>query len=97
MGIHISLHEIKRAFHRTCGAFAQALNRLALNANDARHMHRAFEELSALSDIELQEVGMMRSDIRAVVTNTYLPAARPFNVLPINQRDRPHSPGNVLQ
>ena len=87
MDIHISLHDINRALHRTYGAFAQTLNTLALDANDAHHMHRAFEELSALSDIERQDIGMMRSDSRAVVT--HVPARSPPIQRASNQPARP--------
>ena len=97
MGIHINPHEVHGIVRRTCSAVARTVDTIAKGASDARNMRRAYGELSALSDVELQDIGMIRSDIRAVVTGTYLPAAPASNVLSIDQRDRPHSPGNVLQ
>jgi uncharacterized protein YjiS (DUF1127 family) len=38
---------------------------------EARRVSRAYNELTALSDSELQDIGIMRTDIPAVVTGTY--------------------------
>lgn len=37
----------------------------------ARKMHRDYETLSAMSNLELEDIGISRSDIHAVVTGTY--------------------------
>ena len=43
---------------------------------EARKMHRDYETLSAMSNLELEDMGISRSDIHAVVTGTYC-GARP--------------------
>ena len=97
MSININRREIYEVARRTCNAIARALDTVIKGARDARRMHRAYEELSALSDVELQDIGMSRSDIRAAVTGTFLPAAPASNVLSIDRRTRPHPPGHVTQ
>ena len=74
MGVFISCHGIVGMVLRTFGVVARTVDAIIKGANDARQMHRSYEKLSVLSDAELRDLGMVRSDIRAVVTGTYFAA-----------------------
>lgn len=61
---------------------------------EARRMHQAYEELAAMSDRELKDIGITRNDIPAVVARTYH-RARPAvsNVITLDQPCGLRSPG----
>lgn len=65
---------------------------------EARRLRRAYDELSAMSNHELEDIGISRGDIPAVVAGTYRwepPLAS--NVFPIGRREGPRSPGVQAQ
>lgn len=56
---------------------------------EAQQRQRAFEELTAMSDRELADMGITRADIPAIVAGTYQrPQAATSNVIPFDQRRR---------
>jgi uncharacterized protein YjiS (DUF1127 family) len=55
----------------------RALKKFADGIVHGRQLHRDYVHLSAMSDPELQDIGITRSDIFAVVAGTYRNARRP--------------------
>jgi uncharacterized protein (DUF2249 family)/uncharacterized protein YjiS (DUF1127 family) len=91
-------HEGRGILRRSWSALVRTLNAIAEGVNNANRMRRMYDELSAMSDVELQDMGMTRSDIGAVVTRTYrLRQSAASNVFSFDRRDRPHSSGHVTQ
>jgi len=91
-------HEIRGILRQTWSALVRTLNAIAEAASEANRMRRQYDELAAMSDVELQDIGMTRSDIGAVVTGTYRPRQPAVsNVFSIDRRDRPHSSGKVTK
>jgi uncharacterized protein (DUF2249 family)/uncharacterized protein YjiS (DUF1127 family) len=91
-------HEVPGILRRASNAIARTLNAIAEGGSEANRRRRQYDELAAMSDIELQDIGMTRSDIGAVLTGTYRPQQpAASNVFSIDRRDRPHSSGHVNQ
>lgn len=80
---------------RTWNALAHTAKAIAEGASEARRMQRMYDELSSMSDLELHDFGLIRSDIPAVVTGTYRPPRPPSNVLPIGRRE--HASGRATE
>ena len=80
----------KRLLHeRVFGAICRALKAVGDRAAEARHVQQIFDELNAMNDHELEDIGLIRSDIPAVVAGTYRgmrPAAS--NVITLDRRCR---------
>lgn len=77
------LHE--RVLVAICGVLYAVSDRVA----KARHAQQIFGELNAMNDHELEDIGITRSDIPAVVAGTYRgvqPAAS--NVISLDRRCR---------
>jgi uncharacterized protein (DUF2249 family)/uncharacterized protein YjiS (DUF1127 family) len=91
-------HEVRGILRQTWSVLARTLNAIVEGAREANRMRRMYDELAAMSDVELQDIGMTRSDIGAVLTGTYRPQQpAASNVFSIDRRDRPHSSGHVNQ
>jgi uncharacterized protein YjiS (DUF1127 family) len=74
------VHKTRDATIHILKAIGRALRAFADGTSKARKMQRDYETLSAMSDRELQDMGISRSDIHAVVTGTYCGArATQFN------------------
>jgi uncharacterized protein (DUF2249 family)/uncharacterized protein YjiS (DUF1127 family) len=88
-----------RRHHKTFSWVAHTLGRRLKLASDGiaevRRMRRSYEELAAMSNLELQDIGISRGDIPAVVAGTFRRerAAATSNVLPITRREGPRPPG----
>lgn len=52
-------------------AISRTLKALAEGVAGARRMARAYDEFAAMSELELHDIGINRSDIPAVVSGTY--------------------------
>ena len=63
--------EIRSLMNRARHAICRSVKALAEGIAESRRMARRYRELAALSERELAEVGMSRSDIPAVVSGTY--------------------------
>ena len=66
---------------------------------EARRRHQAYEELVALSNLELEDFGISRGDIPAVVAGTLRreQTSAASDLLPITRRERPRPPGVATQ
>ena len=74
------VHKSRHATIRILKAIGHALKAFVDGAFKTHKMQRDYETLSAMSDLELQDIGISRSDIHAVVTGTYCGArAAQFN------------------
>lgn len=72
---------------RILAAIRRALGGLAYRVAQARKARRAFEELNAMSDLELADIGIIRGDIPAVIARTHWDAPiRSSNVVPFDRR-----------
>jgi uncharacterized protein YjiS (DUF1127 family) len=60
-------HRDPAIFRRVRSAISRKLKALA----EARRMARAYDELAAMSDPELHDIGISRADIPVVVSGTY--------------------------
>ena len=69
-------HESRHATTPILKVIGHTLMAVANGIAKARKMHRDYETLSAMSNLELEDIGISRSDIHAVVTGTYC-GARP--------------------
>ena len=76
---------------RTLNAFAEGLA-------EARRISRLYDELAAMSDPELHDIGINRADIPAVIAGTYrtLPPPIPIRISS-NRRDGSLSPNRCDQ
>ena len=70
------VHKNRHATFRILKAIGHALKAFVDGTSKAHKMHRDYETLSAMSNLELEDIGISRSDIHAVVTGTYC-GARP--------------------
>lgn len=62
----------KRRFHeRVLVAICRALKAVGDRVAEARRVQQIFDELNAMNDHELEDIGLIRSDIPAVVAGTY--------------------------
>lgn len=68
-------------------AIRRALRAVANRMAQARRAQRVFDELNAMSDHDLEDIGLTRSDIPEIVAGTY-PGMQPeaSNVIPLNRR-----------
>jgi len=82
------------AIGRALIAVGRKLKSFTERIAQARRRQQAYEQLAALSDPELEDLGIRRTDIPAVVSGRYR-RAQPAtsNVLTISPRKRPPSPG----
>lgn len=81
--------ERRRLHERVLGTICRALNAVVDKVAEARHAQQIFDELNAMNDHELEDIGLIRSDIPAVVAGTYRgmrPAAS--NVISLDRRCR---------
>ena len=65
------VHKNRHTTFRILKAIGRALNVFVDGTSKAHKMHRDYETLSAMSNLELEDIGINRSDIHAVVTGTY--------------------------
>lgn len=75
----MSLFEIHQSRQIGIGFLSAALEALRVFADriaKGRRLYRDYLHLSAMSDPELQDIGISRSDISAVVAGTYRGAAQ---------------------
>ncbi len=80
-------------FRRGWRTVARALNAVVKGIAEARRIARAYDELAAMSDPELCDIGINRSDIPAVVSGTYRRALPPIsNPASSSRRERSPSP-----
>jgi hypothetical protein len=63
--------ERRRLHERALGAICRALNAVGDKVAEAGHAQKIFDELNAMNDHELEDIGLIRSDIPAVVAGTY--------------------------
>jgi uncharacterized protein YjiS (DUF1127 family) len=49
----------------------RALRRVADKIAQCHHKHRAYQELAAMSDRELEDIGISRSDLDAIVAGRF--------------------------
>jgi uncharacterized protein (DUF2249 family)/uncharacterized protein YjiS (DUF1127 family) len=91
-------HNFRRAVASVFDVVKRAYRGTAEGIAEARRLRRAYDELSAMSNHELEDIGVSRGDIPAVVAGTYR-WQRPLasNVFPIGRREGPHSPGVQTQ
>lgn len=79
--------ENRRIHERVLTAIGRSLKAVGERVAEARRAQQVFDELNAMTDHELEDIGIMRSDIAAVVAGTYrgmrLSAS---NVIPIDRR-----------
>ena len=74
-------------------ATARALSAFAEGIVDARRISRLYDELAAMSDPELQDIGINRADIPTVIFGTHRALSTVVPVLvSSNRRDRSPSP-----
>ena len=74
------VHKSRHATIHILKAIGHALKAFVDGTSKAHKMHRDYETLSAMSNLELEDMGISRSDIHAVVTGTYCGArAAQFN------------------
>lgn len=79
---------MQRPHARISASIGRALKALGARITEARRAQRAFEELNAMSDHDLEDIGISRADIPAIIAGTYWDT-RPStsNVIPL---DCPH-------
>jgi len=58
-------------FYRAWSAIKRTGKAFGERVAEARRMARAYDELAAMSDPELHDIGISRADIPAVVSGTY--------------------------
>src|SRR5579872_819053 len=72
---------------RTFASTARVLKKLSHKLAGCRRKRRGYQELAAMSDIELEDLGIGRADIDAIVAGTYERANQnPSNVIVLDQR-----------
>lgn len=84
---------MQKAHARILASIRRALKALGARITEARRTQRAFEELNAMSDHELEDIGISRADIPAIVAGIYWgtrPAAS--NVTRLDRPRKPQSP-----
>lgn len=81
--------ERRRLHERVLVAICRALNAVGDKVAEARHAQQIFGELNAMNDHELEDIGIIRSDIPAVVAGAYR-GMRPVasNVISLDRRCR---------
>ncbi len=72
----ITAHRDPAIFRRIWRAIRRTLHVLNESLAEALRMARAYDELTAMSDPELRDMGIGRADIPAVVSGTYHTDAR---------------------
>lgn len=58
-------------FSRARNAISRALHACAKRVSKTRRLVREYDELTAMTDLELEDIGISRTDILAVVSGTY--------------------------
>ncbi len=71
-------HRFPAIFDRTWSAISRAKKAFDEGVAKTRRMARAYEELAAMSDPELHDIGISRADIPAVVSGTYRRTRHPI-------------------
>ncbi len=89
----ITAHRDPAIFRRVSGTIKRTLQALAESIAAARRMARAYDELAAMSDPELGDMGIRRADIPAVVSGIYHRDARVIP-LPASSGRRERSPSS---
>jgi uncharacterized protein (DUF2249 family)/uncharacterized protein YjiS (DUF1127 family) len=76
-----------------------AVTTVAEGVEEARRMHRAYDELARMNDCELADIGLVRGDIPAVVVGMFRRdgVGALANVVTIAQRKRSLSAGPAIQ
>jgi uncharacterized protein (DUF2249 family)/uncharacterized protein YjiS (DUF1127 family) len=89
----------RRALNRALNWFARELNALGKGIFKARRMHRAYRELAAMSDHDLEDIGVSRSDLPRIFAGTYHRerSATQNNVSPIAGKERSRLPGSKIE
>lgn len=86
-------HRCRTVLSRGWTAIDRVLKALAEGVAEARRVARLYDELSAMSDPELQDMGISRGDILAVISGRY---HRPRLAIPVRissgRRERSLSP-----
>lgn len=76
-------HQHARVFDRTLKWLARTLTATGQSISAARRLHRSYEELRAMSDLELQDIGITRADIPTIVAARFRRKRAGSNVLSI--------------
>ncbi len=85
-------HRYLAIFHRGWRGIDIILKGLAEGVAEIRRVSRLYDELTAMSDPELHDIGINRADIPAVISGTYRRIPPPIPVrISSNRRER--SPG----
>jgi uncharacterized protein (DUF2249 family)/uncharacterized protein YjiS (DUF1127 family) len=84
-------------FRRGLDRLLHAITTLAEGVEEARRMHRAYDQLARMNDYELADIGLVRGDIPAAVVGRFRrnDIGALANVVTIAQRKRPLSPGPI--
>ena len=81
---------------RSFASTARVLKKLSHKLAECRRNRRGYQELAAMSDIELEDLGIGRADIDAIVAGTYERANQnPPNVILHDQRAESRPSGNT--
>ena len=92
-------HGHQAALNRVLNWLMRTLKSTGDGMAEARRRHQAYEELAALSNLELEDFGISRGDIPAVIAGTLSreQTSAVSDVLPITRRERPRPPGVATQ
>jgi uncharacterized protein (DUF2249 family)/uncharacterized protein YjiS (DUF1127 family) len=87
------------ALNRALNWLTRTLKSASDGMVEARRRHQTYEELAALSNLELEDIGISRMDIPAVVAGALRreQTSPVSDVLPITRREGPHPPGVATQ
>lgn len=92
-----SLPAMRRSPHaRALASTGRALRRLGHRMAECRRKRRGYQELAAMSDLELEDLGISRSDIDAIFAGIYERAkTNSPNVIALDQRGETRASGNT--
>ena len=90
-------HHHQKMFSGALNVIKRVYRTTAEGVTEAQRMRRDYDQLKSMSDRDLEDIGISRGDIPAIVDGTYVgnrrasPCAR--NVIQIGRREGPRSPG----
>lgn len=91
-------HRYLAIFHRGWSGIDIILKALAEGVAEVRRVSRLYDELTAMSDPELHDIGINRADIPAVISETYRRLPPPIPVrISSNRRAKSPSPNRCNQ
>lgn len=94
-------HHHHKMFSGALNAIKRVYKTATEGVTEAQRMRRDYGQLKSMSDRDLEDIGISRGDIPAIVAGTYVsnrrawPCAR--NVIQIGRREGPRSPGVNIQ